>query len=34
MVLDNIDKLLEKYDNGETTLQEEQQLKTIFRKKL
>ncbi len=30
MVLDNIDELLEKYDSGETTLQEEQQLKHYF----
>ena len=30
MVLDNIEKLIEKYDNGETTLQEEQQLKSFF----
>ncbi len=30
MVLDNIEQLLERYDNGETTLQEEQQLKNYF----
>ncbi|PTM08260.1 MAG: hypothetical protein DA407_08450 [Bacteroidetes bacterium] len=32
MVLDNIEKIIEKYDNGETTLQEEQQLKDYFSK--
>jgi len=30
MVLNNIETLLEKYDNGETSLKEEQQLKTYF----
>lgn len=30
MVLDNIEKLLEKYDNGDTSLKEEQQLRDYF----
>ena len=30
MVLNNMEKLIEKYDNGETTLKEEQQLKDYF----
>lgn len=32
MVLDNIEKLLEMYDNGETSLKEEQQLRDYFSK--
>jgi hypothetical protein len=30
MVLDNIEELIKKYDNGETSLSEEQQLKDYF----